>query len=299
VNDTIPKNKKEITTIDVRKSIDKKINEITLTYSDGTSETLSENEATERGLINNDYGNHGRGSLKVISKSNTQIKDNLSNALYILDGKEVTNNDIGKLDPNFIESINVLKGASAIAAYGEKGKDGVVEIKTKKMGSGDRRSLPQDADTNRVNANREVTVIGFKTHSSKVTVNEPVFTKAEFAPTIDQDEWRRFLEKYTQPIIQEAGKTVPAGKYTVNVEFIIEKDGSVSNIRILNDPGYGIGPKILEMMKHAPKWKPAIQNQRVVRAMHRQPITFVISDDKSDPSTTLEKGSRPAKVYKI
>ena len=36
------------------------------------------------------------------------------------------------LNPNEIESINVLKGEAAIKKYGDKGKDGVIEITTKK-----------------------------------------------------------------------------------------------------------------------------------------------------------------------
>lgn len=50
--------------------------------------------------------------------------------LYIVDGKEVK--DIKNINPDDIESINVLKGESARKKYGEKGKNGVVEITTKK-----------------------------------------------------------------------------------------------------------------------------------------------------------------------
>lgn len=52
--------------------------------------------------------------------------------LYIIDGKEATKADVDKLDPNSIESINVLKDESAKAIYGEKAKNGVVMIATKK-----------------------------------------------------------------------------------------------------------------------------------------------------------------------
>ena len=51
--------------------------------------------------------------------------------LYIIDGK-VSTNDIKDLDPDDIESISVLKGQKAIELYGEKGKDGVIIITTKK-----------------------------------------------------------------------------------------------------------------------------------------------------------------------
>ena len=53
--------------------------------------------------------------------------------LYIVDGVEMKDeNELKKIDKNIIESISVLKNASATAVYGDKGKDGVVIITTKK-----------------------------------------------------------------------------------------------------------------------------------------------------------------------
>lgn len=52
--------------------------------------------------------------------------------LYIIDGKEADNDVLKKLDPKNIASINVLKDASATLLYGEKGKNGVIVITTKK-----------------------------------------------------------------------------------------------------------------------------------------------------------------------
>ena len=53
--------------------------------------------------------------------------------LIIIDGKEAGEAiNLDSLDPNTIESINVLKGRSAEKAYGKKGKNGVVEITLKK-----------------------------------------------------------------------------------------------------------------------------------------------------------------------
>ena len=52
-------------------------------------------------------------------------------ALYYIDGKEASYEDVEKLNLDFIESISILKGESATKAYGEKGKNGVILIKTK------------------------------------------------------------------------------------------------------------------------------------------------------------------------
>ncbi|NMH29312.1 TonB-dependent receptor plug domain-containing protein [Flavobacterium silvaticum] len=55
--------------------------------------------------------------------------------LFILDGKESTQIAISELKPENIESINVLKDSSAVTLYGDKGKDGVILITSKKPAS--------------------------------------------------------------------------------------------------------------------------------------------------------------------
>ena len=55
---------------------------------------------------------------------------NMTKPLYILDGKEI--DSLENISPNDIESITVLKDHAAIAVYGEKGKNGVILITTKK-----------------------------------------------------------------------------------------------------------------------------------------------------------------------
>ena len=58
--------------------------------------------------------------------------DDDKNPLFIIDGKEVTKEKIRDLNPKQIESLTVLKDKSAIEKYGDKGKNGVIVIKTKK-----------------------------------------------------------------------------------------------------------------------------------------------------------------------
>ena len=54
------------------------------------------------------------------------------NPLFIVDGKPFDQNNLKDLDPQTIESISLLKDKAAISQYGEKAKDGVVVITTKK-----------------------------------------------------------------------------------------------------------------------------------------------------------------------
>lgn len=62
---------------------------------------------------------------------------NASNApLYVVDGMVIQNGGIENLNPQDIESIDVLKDASATAVYGSRGANGVVLVTTKKGKAG-------------------------------------------------------------------------------------------------------------------------------------------------------------------
>ena len=52
--------------------------------------------------------------------------------LYILDGKTISKPDVDKIDPETIESISVYKNEESTKRYGDKGKNGVVDITSKK-----------------------------------------------------------------------------------------------------------------------------------------------------------------------
>ncbi|MFY7900260.1 MAG: N-acetylmuramoyl-L-alanine amidase [Chitinophagaceae bacterium] len=68
--------------------------------------------------------------IEVVKKGKGNIIPD--SILYILDNKEVTATSIKNLNPNLIESVNVFKGETAKLMYGEKGKNGVIEIRLKK-----------------------------------------------------------------------------------------------------------------------------------------------------------------------
>ncbi|MEZ4856349.1 MAG: M56 family metallopeptidase [Gelidibacter sp.] len=71
--------------------------------------------------------------VSVISSSNVKvITTGNENPLFFVDGKEVSKKEMEAIDPDTIESVNVLKGDKAIEKHGKKAKDGVVEITLKK-----------------------------------------------------------------------------------------------------------------------------------------------------------------------
>lgn len=64
----------------------------------------------------------------------------------------------------------------------------------------------------------------------------------------------------------------------MNVQFIIEKDGSLSNIKVNRDLGYGTGEALVRLLKRAEKWSPGIEKGRPVRVRYSLPIRLVFSD---------------------
>lgn len=60
---------------------------------------------------------------------------------------------------------------------------------------------------------------------------------------------------------------------------MVEEDGSISNVEPITTFGYGMEEEAIKTIKKGPKWNPAIQNGRKVRAYRKQPITFQVSEE--------------------
>jgi periplasmic protein TonB len=113
----------------------------------------------------------------------------------------------------------------------------------------------------------------------KVEDENKVFEKVEIEASVDVKQWRRHLESQLQRYIEDAAaQGMSPGQYTVQVRFLVEKDGSITDVRSLNDPGYGLGKGAVDVVKRGPRWAPGEQNGRKVRSYHTQPITFVVSE---------------------
>jgi len=66
---------------------------------------------------------------KIIIKKKIGDKE----PICIIDGKRITMEELKKMDPSLIASIEVWKNESAIKEYGDEGKNGVVKVKTKSI----------------------------------------------------------------------------------------------------------------------------------------------------------------------
>lgn len=323
------------------------------------------------------------GKEDEIKVAFTPQNNALGHALMILDGEKADTNVLRSLNPTLIHSVNILKGESANALYGEEGKNGVVLITTKeaagrirlsyadsipnlslasvinygkkdnadvkdflkrnpfvkdvywwahqslkmqielKNGTEETYDLSKPESKERAekkygklpvappppppgitvediklenvnkqqvnvtsNANTNVTVDniqpGTNTNAHLKDIKEDtykVFTQAqkpaEFPGGIPA--WTKYLERnLNRDIIVKKGG--PPGTYIVKLQFTVSETGTVSDVRALNDPGYGAAAEAVRLIQKGPSWKPAVQNGVEVSSVHTQSITWIISE---------------------
>src|SRR5436190_12544058 len=87
--------------------------------------------------------------------------------------------------------------------------------------------------------------------------------------------WQRFLEKNLNADVP-VNNSAPAGNYAVEIQFVVDIEGNVSDIKPLTNLGYGMEQEAVRVLKKATKWEPAIQNGRKVKAYRRQRIIFQV-----------------------
>lgn len=63
-------------------------------------------------------------------------------------------------------------------------------------------------------------------------------------------------------------------KGKVYVTFVVEKDGSLTDIKVIRDIGYGTGKEAIRVLNKCPKWTPGEQNGKKVRCTFSLPINI-------------------------
>jgi len=122
--------------------------------------------------------------------------------------------------------------------------------------------------------------ISLLTVKDTVPKNEgPVFTSVEQVPEFPGglDAFIAFISKNIK-YPAEARQNKVQGR--VIISFIVENDGSLSNVHVARGIGYGADEEALRVIKASPNWKPGIQNGHPVRVTYSVPISFSLDDGK-------------------
>jgi N-acetylmuramoyl-L-alanine amidase len=172
------------------------------------------------------------------------IKD--STEMVFLDNGRLINKILAMQLITDAKSLKIYSSKSAFETFGIRTKNGLIDIITK--------------------ANQD-------------TTKRIVFNQVEHDPEFPggTEAWKKFLQKYLDSSIPVKEKWKP-GMYRLVIKFIVEKDGSLSDISTENYVGSKTALSCINLMKNGPKWKPALQNGHIVAAYRKQPITFLVSE---------------------
>jgi len=87
--------------------------------------------------------------------------------------------------------------------------------------------------------------------------------------------WRRFLQKNLKP--KESDQYY---KITVIVKFVVNEDGTISNLEIAQSGGQEFDNEVMRVMKKSPKWIAGSNGGRKVKVYHAQPVVFINQVDE-------------------
>jgi len=65
----------------------------------------------------------------------------------------------------------------------------------------------------------------------------------------------------------------------VFMQFVVERDGSLTDVKVIRGIGNGCDEEAIRVLKNAPKWKAGIQNGRPVRVQYNVPISFTLQQE--------------------
>ncbi|MBL7746018.1 MAG: energy transducer TonB [Chitinophagaceae bacterium] len=108
-----------------------------------------------------------------------------------------------------------------------------------------------------------------------------IFNKVEIEAQFPGGDkaWLNFLVKNLDGDIA-VKNGAPAGNYMVVIQFVVNKEGEVTDIKALTNYGYGMEQEVIRLLKKSPKWSPAIQDGRKVKAYRKQPVTFQVVEER-------------------
>ena len=111
---------------------------------------------------------------------------------------------------------------------------------------------------------------------SKDTSQDSLYTKPEIEPQFKggMPAYIAFIKQHlTYP--KKAANEGITGK--VVVEFVVEKDGTITSPRLVNSLGYGCDEEVLRIVKLMPPWEPGQVDNHPVRAWKTLPVVFKIA----------------------
>lgn len=152
-------------------------------------------------FVNSQSGKLGQ-AVTVRVRGNSSISAN-SQPLYVLDGVPITSNDqssyggdmnpLTDLNPNDIESVEVLKDASAGAIYGSRAANGVILITTKRGRAG-KTNITVNLQTGYSEATKRLAMLNSEQYAELILEGAKYRDDLDGTPISDPDSWTTYVK---------------------------------------------------------------------------------------------------------
>ena len=121
-----------------------------------------------------------------------------------------------------------------------------------------------------------VLLFSFMTSTAQTKKNDMVFDVVEVMPQFPGGQIA--MMKYIMENIKYPKQAMKEGiQGRVTVSFIVEKDGRVSNVRLLRSVQSALDKEAIRVVKSMPKWTPGKQNGKPVRVRYNLPVMFKLN----------------------
>ena len=193
----------------------------------------------------------GYGSMEEATPQALAKKFGNGEPLYVIDDVKMGKGfDLNQIKEN-IESVSILKDKSALAIYGDEGKNGVVIVYTKSF------------------------------VAEKKKVDDDVFVVVEDQPEFPggMQALMAFVAENTRFPAELANSDIEG---RVVVDFIVNKDGSLSNIKVVRSLHPLLDAEAVRVIKTMPKWSPGTQRGLPVKVRYTLPILFKLEEGEKD-----------------
>ncbi len=170
---------------------------------------------------------------------------------------------------------DVQNNMEEVVVVGRKGTKSDVQNNMEEVVVVGRKGTKSDVQ----NKMDKVVVVSYKNDNQVAVVGKPVFTTVMVPPIFNDIEngWAKYLERTLDRDLLKR-KKAPVGQYTIKVNFEVDQEGNVINVKALNDAGYGTAEEAVRIIESSPKWKPAIQNGSTVKYALNQEVVFMFLD---------------------
>lgn len=166
--------------------------------------------------------------------------------------------------PPQVDQVKFVKPVVAKAEEVTEEPPKIEQIKTKKLGS---ETIKGDPD-----AKLTIEPVGNGPKDVVEEVDNNIYNTAGIEIKPDFPGGMEKFYKYIARNYQAPEEDGLKGK--VFVSFVVEKDGSLTDIKVIRDIGYGTGKEAVRVLKASPRWTPGEQNGRKVRVLYSLPINI-------------------------